>query len=244
MTYTYSKDFKNLVDKAYRFSKEFYDVEKPVFGNTYEPNPYYIGFGNPNSSILIIGKEKAIDSVKKKRNKPLFFESINNPFEWKNIISNSDTKINEKDVLDGCDYKDARWPYWADKPKGTWMNYQKIVEKVCPEIEKEKYNPFFQKAFITEVNHLPSKTSENKKGFEERLKFLKHPFYRNFPVIILACGDYLSRTKITKTFDLEFESDKHSIAHNKFITYRNNEQNRLLIHTRQLSNSLKNELVR
>ncbi len=47
----YTEDFKNLVKIAVEGSREFYKERK---FNT--PNPFFIGFGNPNSKILIFGK--------------------------------------------------------------------------------------------------------------------------------------------------------------------------------------------
>ena len=53
----FNKKFENLVDFSYQKSKEFYINEL----NLNKPNPYFVGFGNPNSKILIIGKEKGFD---------------------------------------------------------------------------------------------------------------------------------------------------------------------------------------
>lgn len=237
----YSTAFKNLVEKAFSQSKKFYNEGIPEFGGNYKENPYYIGFGNPNADILIIGKEKAIN--KEKSPEAYFLESINNTFEWNEIVEKSLDRINENDVVSKFKYKDARWPYWDKKPKATWMNYQKIIEKIYPDLKKDKFNTFFHKSFITEVNHIPSLKSKNNKDFGERLDFLKHPFYQNFSVIILACGDYLTKKAISEVFDVEYVSDKFSIPYNKFILYGNKVDGRLLIQTRQLSNSLKGELL-
>jgi len=51
----YSKEFINLVNKAFSESEKLTPEEKA------EGNPYYIGFGNPNAKILFIGKEKGFD---------------------------------------------------------------------------------------------------------------------------------------------------------------------------------------
>ena len=49
----FNKKFENLVDFSYQKSKEFYINEL----NLNKPNPYFVGFGNPNSKILINSKK-------------------------------------------------------------------------------------------------------------------------------------------------------------------------------------------
>lgn len=51
----YSKKFIDLVNNSFINSNNLESSEKE-FGN-----PYYVGFGNPNSKILILGKEKGFD---------------------------------------------------------------------------------------------------------------------------------------------------------------------------------------
>ncbi|MFD0993168.1 hypothetical protein [Tenacibaculum geojense] len=54
-------------------------------------NPFYIGFGNPNSDFLFLGQEKAFDP---KANKELLLlESINNNYYW-DIVMNTKKKPN------------------------------------------------------------------------------------------------------------------------------------------------------
>ena len=77
----YSKEFINLVNKAFSESEKLTQEEKA------EGNPYYIGFGNPNAKILFIGKEKGFD--KEKNLRQFEFESLLNPKEWKSYIDNS-----------------------------------------------------------------------------------------------------------------------------------------------------------
>ncbi len=49
-------------------------------------NPYYIGFGNPEADLLIVGQEKAFNAF----NNPelMLYESINNSFQWSKIVNN------------------------------------------------------------------------------------------------------------------------------------------------------------
>lgn len=79
----YSDSFKNLVKIASESSKSDYSDELHN-----KPNPYYVGFGNPNSKILIFGKEKGYN-VNTDTADIMLYESINNPYEWKHYLDNN-----------------------------------------------------------------------------------------------------------------------------------------------------------
>lgn len=244
----YNSKFQDIVNEAYSKSTSIYGKEYPISNSSkYQPNPYYIGFGNPNSSILIIGKEKGfnIDSAKKKNylNSQLFLESIANPDDWKKIIENNIQDNNYKYHLESSHFKSALQPYTDKKPDGghTWNKYQKIVDHIDKPKQKS-INSFFFNSFITEVNFRPSKLSKNPKDFGERLEFLKHPFYKSFPIVILACGNYLSKTKIEKIFSVKYESDLHTEKRKKLIEYKS--ESKKLINTRQLSFDVTDEYLK
>ena len=56
------EDFADLVKNANILCDKYYNnTEKKT------PNPFYIGFGNPNSEILILGKEKGFDFLENQR---------------------------------------------------------------------------------------------------------------------------------------------------------------------------------
>ena len=80
----YKESFVELV----RNSKEKSDIFYSVKENENLPNPYYIGFGNPNARVLVIGKEKAFNikdkegKIIKKNLNQLHEESIDNPSQW------------------------------------------------------------------------------------------------------------------------------------------------------------------
>lgn len=83
--------FEDLVKRAYNLSNEFYEDNPKNL-----PNPYYIGFGNPEADILILGKEQAYNQ---EHYTQLFFESINNPTEWFEKVENKicfNTKVYKK----------------------------------------------------------------------------------------------------------------------------------------------------
>jgi hypothetical protein len=238
----YNSTFKNLVFQAHEKSKEFFEPNYPDRqAKNNSPNPYYVGYGNPNSKILILGMEKAFDYEKQQGQ--LFYESIANPDDWKRIIENNISDIYVKYDEQTSNYKNALHPYSDKKPKGgsTYNKYQKLVSKVVNENDSNIINSFFLNSFISEVNYSPSKKTKNPSHFGNRMEFLNHPFYKSFPITILACGNYLKRNEIEKLFDVSYVSDSYSEKNNKLIIYKKG--NRLLMNTRQLSGGISNEYL-
>lgn len=244
----YNSNFKNLVAEAHSKSVELYGGKYPNSDiNKYEPNPYYIGFGNPNSKILIIGKEKGFSIKSSKENNylnsQLYLESVANPDDWKQIVDNSIDSIDYKYHSMSSHFKSALLPYTDKKPDGghTWNKYQKIVDLI-DKPKQNSINSFFTNAFISEVNFRPSKLSQRPKEFGDRLEFLKHPFYQSFPIVILACGDYLTDKKIEDIFRVKFENNTNTAKRKKLIEYKS--QSKKLINTRQLSFDVSDEYLK
>ena len=220
-------NFAELVKNANILCNSFYKkIETKI------PNPFYIGFGNPNSEVLIIGKEKGFDFDKNINQ--AFYESINNPKEWSHYAKDNFSFTLDKTYENSGFYNNCFVPYLHKIKKSghTWNKYGKLIQQIYPNEEFEN-NLFLKKCFITEVNHLPSKTSKiDNYDFKERLKFLKNDFFRSFKIIILACGNYLDKNKVEEIFDVKYKDD-FSLPRKKLITYEN--ENRILINTRQLS---------
>ena len=76
----YSEKFINLVNDSFIKSNNLLSSEKEI------GNPYYVGFGNPNARVLILGKEKGFN---KDNIEQLNLESIENINEWKSYIDNN-----------------------------------------------------------------------------------------------------------------------------------------------------------
>lgn len=238
----YNSTFKELVTEANKKSQTYYGLNYPDKNSeSFNPNPYYIGYGNPKSKILILGKEKAFDYEKQQGQ--LYYESIANPDDWKRIVENNISDINVKYDNSTTKYKNALHPYDDEKPKGgqTWSKYQKLVNAISNSNNPEIINSFFLKSFITEVNFRPSKKSKRPKEFGQRLDFLKHSFYKSFPITILACADYLSKSEIEEIFDVKFSSDSLSANNKRLIVYTGN--NRILLNTRQLSINVEDDYI-
>lgn len=226
--------FKDLVKRAYNLSNEFYEDNPKNL-----PNPYYIGFGNPEADILILGKEQAYNQ---EHYTQLFFESINNPTEWFEKVENKicfNTKVYKENEQN---YVNCFRPYmWRPKQTGhTWNKYAKLLEKIYN--TKFEGSSFLEKSFISEVNHIPRETSENREyEHQERIQeILKHPYYKSFKVIILACGNYLTNKKIEEIFEVEKQRN-YSLPRQRCIVYEG--ENRLLLNTRQLSMDTSNEYL-
>ncbi|TDO96561.1 hypothetical protein [Flavobacterium sp. 245] len=229
----YNESFRNLVNLAFNKSKEFYKSEN----NLNKPNPYFVGFGNPNSKILILGKEKGFDVNNLKQ---LQYESIENPNEWKNYIDSGVT-LNRTKFYDSEHYINVFCPYLAKMKGGhTWTKYFTLLKHIYPQIEKNE-NEFLDYTFLSEINFEPSKLSKIKAfNNPNRIELLKNNYYKSFNVIICACGDYLSDNQIEDFFDVKFESDLSNPSE-KLKIFKN--ENRVLINTRQLSMNIKNDYL-
>jgi len=236
----FKKEFENLVDIAVKQSMEFYSHDE----NLKKPNPFYIGFGNPNSDVLFIGKEKGFnikDKLQEQIDLQLQSESIGNPHEWKSYVSNNYVPYKEKYYSESENYLNAYYPYSGKMREGhTWTKYNKLTNEILGLVEEE-HNGFLNHVFISEVNHMPSKRSKTKVfTTRERIEFLKNDFFKGFKITILACGSYLSRKSIEDIFNVKFVVSE-SQPRKKLEVYR--AENRTLINTRQLSMDVKNEYI-
>ena len=222
----YKDSFIDLVKEAHLKSRDYYATS----ANEVHPNPYYIGFGNPNSKILILGKEKGFNSANKEL---LLYESIKNPEEWNYYIKNNIAPGHFKYHKDSEHYINAGYPYLGKMKSGhTWTKYNNLISKFEPTLSKGS-NDFLKFSFISEINHEPSKYSRIRYYNNEiRINFLKHPFFRSFKIIVLACGDYLKDSLIEEIFDVQFIQDK-SIPRKKLKVFSS--EDRVLVNTRQLS---------
>lgn len=215
MENNYSKKFNDLVNNSFINSNKLESSEKE-FGN-----PYYIGFGNPNSKILILGKEKGFDI----NNLEQFnYESIENPNEWKSYVDNSTTMNLDRFYDNSHHYINAFTPYLHRVNSGhTWDKYNILLRNLFSEIANQN-NDFFKHSFISEINYRPSKYSIIKKFKDQRrIDFLKEDFFKSFNVTILGCGDYLDKKLIEEIFEVKFESNL-SLPRQKLVIYKNKER--------------------
>ncbi|OHA62754.1 MAG: hypothetical protein A2117_01410 [Candidatus Wildermuthbacteria bacterium GWA2_46_15] len=194
-------------------------------------NPYYVGFGNPNAEILIIGKEKAFDLVSREtpgnngRNyiDKLFMESINNYFDWKSIISHKYNSAHEFCAV--YPFKNGFYTHRYQQNQvfvtpgarhtHTWGVCERLINYVTGnnyryERDVDDYpNSFYSKCFTTEINHMPSKYSPGgdlalDPRWPHRRSFLCND--RGFPGFDLY-------SKFLKTFPITVMGAKDYAAH-------------------------------
>jgi hypothetical protein len=163
-------------------------------------NPYFVGFGNPASDILVIGKEKAFpaDNVKL-----LIKESINNYRQWKAVVDGDLFQMDPVEIVAKLGYNPLLpKSYHSGKTKGnhTWSKTCSIISQVFPErklIVDEGIDfkrSFFNSCFLTELNHRPAKYHEGSGLHQDRKSFLCSPFFKSFPVVIFSAKSYLRTT--------------------------------------------------
>lgn len=214
----------------------------------------YIGKGNPNARILIIGKELALDQNDKIAiNKT----SEQNTLDWKKNIENPSCEIedwNKNFALFNPLIPYKGMGFNSKKPAETWRKYQSIHDKILNR-QSKTYN-FHENIFITELNANPSKFSNLQENEKRRLSiderknnFFSLDFIQNFPIVIIASGHYPRENDVNlcELFNVEFKETKHANENPKywFNLHKNKqgEKPKLLIHTVQLSGSITNELL-
>lgn len=206
-----------------------------------EEEKQWVGVGNPLAPILIVGKEPAID-VKQGEDDQIHI--------MRNVMAVRDC-FNNGDLVN---------LYLQPHPKratSTWNKYQILLDYILYDKKVERSQdmplPFGAYSFITEMNNSVSLNtkSANKKI---RVDFFKHPFFQDFPVVILACWDYIrndgENRQIDNTFDVRFEMNgENRIGEHlydnglKFYIHRNEDKTKLVIHTHQLSQAISDRML-
>ncbi|MFD2600987.1 hypothetical protein [Flavobacterium suzhouense] len=249
----YTPEFKEVIQLA---------TEKKLF----------IGSGNPNSKILIIGKEAAIDIEKSadqhereflkncidwdynhSTNKQFtdveswFIENKYNPLYSYKGQKNKIRRVNKENKAISGDGGTSK----------TWYNYQRIIDKIYFNDVQNLIINFHEYSFSSELSQETGSYSrdipKNKRAesIGLRKELFTTPFFRKFPITIVAVGHYVRDFDIDlqNLFEIKFNnehSEKLSEGLNREyinIHYDNPEKpTRLLIHTNQLS-MVSNELI-
>lgn len=211
-------------------------------------NHQICGAGNPYAHILLVGQEHRSD-------KPIESEK-----EWQDYLDKNYRYCETNNPWIITDENSNLWRKYQNSTP-TWSSYQRLIEKALTERKKRVLQgdkDFEFDAFTTELNN-EAKPSSRVKGKEEReklreriearLKLFKQSNYiKSFPVIILACGGYIRNNQKTReiddTFHVTFSKRFDFSTGNWFCThYDDTNQNRLVIHTRQLSNGVSYEMI-
>lgn len=217
-------------------------------------NGEFIGFGNPNSKILFVGKECGLDLANKVGK--LVYETSNKPnwFHWNQNIQDASISPETIPVWKYSNEFNPLFPYKGDslpKGNGTWNNYSKIVSQLFPGmVSKER--PFHQFSFLTELNDQVRKYSIHLEAVQGAINrrcanVLPKPFFRQFPIVIVGCGHYVPEYNVNleEVFNQKWDGSTISVGKNEWINVHRN-GDRILIHTRQLSmcsNKLIEEIV-
>lgn len=161
-----------IVDMNY--SKEFNDLLNNAIWNK---NEHFVGYGNPDATILVIGKECAIDINSEWGKKGYEEEYLKNFYLWQKQISKGEI-INwiENPKLEWSIFH-PRAPFYGQRfviekrnkdgeiisgkggTSSTWYNYQKLINIIR---EQGKLSSqanittidFYEDCFITELNEL------------------------------------------------------------------------------------------
>lgn len=168
------------------------------------------------------------------------------------INNNSQTIYWNQRNLQNRKLKSGEWNFGTSN---TYLQYQKIYQNVFNESNKQDKIDFQKEFFLTELNDLLAekdfkfaKLRELKKDFiSQRQKLFNLRFFKSFPIIVIASGHY-SRDfdfNIEKSFEVEWTKETILVGKSWInLHYSTNPENkRLLIHTRQLSTSVANELI-
>ena len=185
-------------------------------------NPYYIGFGNPNSDILFLGKEKGFDI----ENRPdlFFLESIDNIKQWELLTAKKN--FNAQDSLYEKLNFNPIFPRLKHTQKiskrHTWGMYAHIISELknlnhdtlINEVENYS-NSLFNYCFMSEINYIPSKYSKGAKLSPLRKEFLSNEFYKKFPLVIIGAKNCLKAIDICDVFDAELSETNKEVGQNK-----------------------------
>ena len=217
----YSKDFKEFVING---------IDK-----------YYIGSGNPNGDILFVGKESAISKENIQGRE--FYNR--NAISWKEHIDKNTCEILNYPVDENHIFR--REKSWG---KNTWSKYQELKNVVYKNEKKPFHIDFLEKIFTTEINDAPEKNTAtaDKSTLNERKRlFEKSAFIQEFPVVVLACSNYIKNNEdireIDDIFKVSYSEKKVYSNMNWFFTHYNADKTKLVIHTRQLSANVRTDLI-
>jgi hypothetical protein len=200
------------------YPSEFQDLLRRDYGNE-----SYIGQGNPASKILIIGKECSCQSDD--------YTFVNNAYIWKkkspeNIENWFDARkwgayhprrpfYGQLLLKDNNSKKNPK--AWEKLNRGTsvtWIAYQQFINMLLPEdlqVHPRQQLNFWEHCFLTELSsNCMSQSKKNettKESIKQRLSangILSHPFFKQFPVVILGVYRYIDWYKdlsIIENFD-------------------------------------------
>jgi len=179
----------------------------------------FIGYGNPDAKLLIVGKEctepNGTDGWKK------FFEP--NFRQWKDSFD--DHGFGYTSGEEPYDFEHGNFhpinPFFrlvnkkqsgkkeVGRPGPTHYYYQRLIDKLRtyakPDHKNSEYIDFFEDCFITELNDICRPNDKKLKKWQhneieqhikDRFDWMRRTnFFNQFKVVILACGPYANTIK-------------------------------------------------
>lgn len=222
----------------------------------------FLGSGNPNAQILILGKEAAINRNSVEGNHQYENEYSNNLSDW-------NRNVNESIQLDSVGLEfNSLYPYKGQLNKlnrkviinnsiqenqgtsKTWCCYQRIIDHIYNNQIKSTHITFHEHVFTSELNQETGKYSRDipfskrKESIATREALFATPFFREFPITIVAVGHYIRDFQIDLqklfkvTYDYESSIKASEGLQKEYLNIHFDQlvnPKRILIHTNQLS---------
>lgn len=238
-----AKNHSQHFSSAKLYRPEFIELLKnPKWQNA------YIGQGNPNAKILIIGREHGFNSIEQRN-----LEIEKNHEQWIRIVSGDEST--ELGYSPRHCYAQREQKFRIAPTTGgtsaTWYVYQKMINSIIPHPMPLNKLDFFEYSFITEFSAVNrGNNSDNNEvdilatatSIAERTPLLSSAFYRTFPIVILSCGDYFDQYKINieRMFDVKWEGQTREVLLRNgkkawLNMHYSNDRRRIVIHTWQAS---------
>ena len=202
--------------------------------------PDFIGWGNPNAKILLLGKEPAIDLNEESGRGQYEIEVKRNRADWsKNIARQTgfDDVVTQRGIYGNplcphgwqkyrvtyLDKKTKKYPEGKEGTARTWFKYQQLTDMIFRRtLGRDDFLDFHKYCFSTDMSDVAASNSSDtvpektKKSIEERRDglFKKYDFFKRFPIIIAAVGhypkQYVGDTYFKETFDVGWMQEKSS----------------------------------
>ncbi|MDR0801343.1 hypothetical protein [Fluviicola sp.] len=223
-----------------QYNQHLEDLLKKIESN------HYVGLGNLNAKILFIGKEPGVEVGSE-------------------IYDGTARSWSEKQF----DYSKSYIPPKKSSIRNlnhTWQRYQKLYDLILQNLnihqgyqKKDKYEiSFIENVFTTELSNLHAKTTFEAKQhenfaaeLEKRKKILfRSNFISQFPIVVIFANDnqYIETYpgEVCELFKVKFDGLHDYSGKDKIWVHSavSESQPKLLIHTRQLTNSISSELIK
>ena len=190
----------------------------------------FIGYGNPDANILIVGKECALNEGSEDWKK--FYEP--NFIQWKESFEGHGFGYTHGQKPYDFEHGNFHpiFPFYEQRNKirkkeeenatsATYYYYQRFVEMVrasnASQFTKSPNIDFFKDCFITELNDIcrPNGKNRKKKDHEkieqhirDRFDWMRTTnFFNTFKIVILACGPYSKAIKEDKILEKDLFGD-------------------------------------